>query len=95
MRTLRTCFNMAAMSARIQNSVLDLLTFLGNVPQQIEQACRCLFTQNLGALEEWHIRLESTINLLSVLSNRVQVHQQGQNHDEDLLALLNEVRRVH
>ena len=75
-----------------------VLTFIEGIPRHIEQARRSLLSANASVLEEWHMRLQTEINLLTALRSRIQNQQQRDDarrreqdrFAQDITVLLNE-----
>ena len=74
---------------------VDLEQFLSDLPNQIEQTRRQLFSGNLNALEFWQRRIEDFLNVLNVLCRRFE----GIDADGALAAncnqLIAEIQAIH
>lgn len=51
---------------------VDVEQFLSDLPNQIQQARRQLFSGNFNALEFWQRRIEDFLNVLNVLCRRFE-----------------------
>ena len=51
---------------------VDVEQFLSDLPNQIQQARRQLFSGNLNSLEFWQRRIEDFLNVLNVLCRRFE-----------------------
>ena len=71
----------------------SLMTIIQNVPSQIEQAHRSLSSFNVNAIEQWHLRFQNIINLLTVLQEQIQ--DEGENTFPELSTLCDEALLVY
>ena len=55
----------------------SLMTIIQNVPSQIEQTHRSLSPFSVNAIEQWNLRFQNIINLLTVLQEQIQ--HEGEN----------------
>eukprot|EP00794_Sanderia_malayensis_P013230 gene13230-14588_t len=79
-------------------SLQEIMTFLNDVPSEIEQAQRAMFSSNSHVIEHWHMRLENSNNFILVLIDEMQRRLES-NHEElnlrSLRAIQREVRDVY
>ena len=78
--------------SKMADSSHEIITFLNNVPSDIEQARRAMFSNNSHVLEHWHMRLENSNNFISILINEMQQQLEG-NLDEVNLRSLRSIQR--
>ena len=71
----------------------SLMTIIQNVPSQIEQAHRSLSSFSVNAIEQWHLRFQNIINLLTVLQEQIQ--HEGENIFPELSTLCDEALLVY
>eukprot|EP00794_Sanderia_malayensis_P008412 gene8412-9312_t len=73
-------------------SLQEMMTFLNDVPSEIEQAQRAMFSSNSHVLEHWHMRLENSNNFILVLIDEMQRRLES-NHEELNLRSLRAIQR--
>ena len=83
------CLTVSTMSMSYE---VDVHQFLSDLPGQITQAKRQLFSDNLNALEFWSERLRDFVNVLFVLYRRFSEVHANVALLENLCVLSNEIR---
>ena len=86
---------------RAQDKMATVTEIIVGMPSDIEQARRCLSSGNLNTLEHWHARLERTLQVLTVLMQRIE-EDLGQNEvfrslctlDEEAFLLYSEMNEL-
>ena len=80
---------MLCLVQRGQGKMATVTEIIVGLPLDIEQARRSLFSGNLNALEHWHARLENSLQVLTVLMQRIE-EDLGQNEIFHSLCILDE-----